>query len=58
MSKKRSQELVCLEGSPRTVGKTFGRVNMRDVAADVRLFYSTVQVEEKISPRKGCGYHM
>lgn len=49
---KSRPELVRLEGSPTEVGRTFGQVNARDVAADMKRFYRSVRTDEKISAQK------
>ena len=48
MVSRPSEEMICLDGSPRQVGRAFGRVNARSAAADVKRFYRSLRTEEKI----------
>ncbi len=52
MAKEISDDLVCLEGSPRQVGQTFGGVNRSAIRRDVREFYRLLKEKERISKRK------
>jgi hypothetical protein len=41
--------LICLDGAPAAVGKTFGALNASDIAEGVRSFYKTAQDAERLS---------
>ena len=52
MAERISDDFVCLEGSPKQVGQTFGSVNRSAVRRDVREFYRLLKETERISKRK------
>ncbi len=52
MAEEISDDLVCLEGSPKQVGQTFGGVNRSAIRRDVREFYKLLREKERISKRK------